>query len=60
MVEGGGPDLDALEQGLVDELQTFIGNMVIGGKDAPRQRTAPVSQGGGFCTVTHHRDRTAR
>ncbi|HQD26866.1 MAG TPA: dihydrofolate reductase family protein, partial [Methanoculleus thermophilus] len=23
------------EQGLVDELQTFIGNIVIGGKDAP-------------------------
>ena len=23
------------EQGLVDELQTFVGNIVIGGKDAP-------------------------
>jgi len=36
MVEGGGTLIWALfEQGLVDELQTFIGNIVIGGKDAP-------------------------
>jgi len=36
MVEGGGTLIWTLfEQGLVDELQTFIGNMVIGGKDAP-------------------------
>ena len=36
MVEGGGTLIWALfEQRLVDELQTFIGNMVIGGKDAP-------------------------
>ncbi len=36
MVEGGGTLIWALfEQGLVDELQTFIGNMVIGGADAP-------------------------
>lgn len=36
MVEGGGTLIWGLfEQGLVDELQTFIGNIVIGGKDAP-------------------------
>jgi 2,5-diamino-6-(ribosylamino)-4(3H)-pyrimidinone 5'-phosphate reductase len=36
MVEGGGTLIWALfEQRLVDELQTFVGNMVIGGKDAP-------------------------
>ena len=36
MVEGGGTLIWALfEQGLVDELQTFIGNMMRGGKDAP-------------------------
>ena len=36
MVEGGGTLIWTLfEQGLVDELQTFIGNIVIGGKDAP-------------------------
>ena len=36
MVEGGGSLIWALfEGGLVDELQTFIGNIVIGGKNAP-------------------------
>lgn len=36
MVEGGGTLIWALfAQGLVDELQTFVGNIVIGGKDAP-------------------------
>ncbi len=36
MVEGGGTLIGALfEHGLVDELQTFVGNIVIGGKDAP-------------------------
>jgi 2,5-diamino-6-(ribosylamino)-4(3H)-pyrimidinone 5'-phosphate reductase len=36
MVEGGGTLIWALmEKGLVDELQTFIGNIIIGGKDAP-------------------------
>jgi len=36
MVEGGGTLIWALfEQGFVDELQTFVGNIVIGGKDAP-------------------------
>jgi len=36
MVEGGGTLIGALfAAGLVDEFITFIGNMVIGGKDAP-------------------------
>ncbi|KAF5082807.1 2,5-diamino-6-(ribosylamino)-4(3H)-pyrimidinone 5'-phosphate reductase [Methanoculleus horonobensis] len=36
MVEGGGTLIWTLfEQGLVDEFQTFVGNVVIGGKDAP-------------------------
>lgn len=36
MVEGGGTLIWALfAQGLVDELQTFVGNVIIGGKDAP-------------------------
>ncbi|MDK2989076.1 MAG: 2,5-diamino-6-(ribosylamino)-4(3H)-pyrimidinone 5-phosphate reductase [Methanoculleus sp.] len=36
MVEGGGTLIWALfEQGLVDEIQTFVGSIVIGGKDAP-------------------------
>lgn len=36
MVEGGGTlILSLFEQGLIDEIYTFIGNMVIGGKDAP-------------------------
>lgn len=36
MVEGGGTLIWALfAAGLVDELITFVGNMVIGGKDAP-------------------------
>ncbi|WP_292517429.1 2,5-diamino-6-(ribosylamino)-4(3H)-pyrimidinone 5'-phosphate reductase [Methanoculleus sp.] len=36
MVEGGGTLVWGLfAQGLVDELQTFVGNIVIGGKDAP-------------------------
>ncbi|MCK9278829.1 MAG: 2,5-diamino-6-(ribosylamino)-4(3H)-pyrimidinone 5'-phosphate reductase, partial [Methanoculleus sp.] len=36
MVEGGGTLIWALfAQGFVDELQTFVGNIVIGGKDAP-------------------------
>lgn len=36
MVEGGGTLIWTLfEQGLVDELQVFIGSIVIGGKDAP-------------------------
>jgi 2,5-diamino-6-(ribosylamino)-4(3H)-pyrimidinone 5'-phosphate reductase len=36
MVEGGGTLIGALfAGGLVDELQTFVGNIVIGGKDAP-------------------------
>ena len=36
MVEGGGTLIMGLfKAGLVDELHTFIGNMIIGGKDAP-------------------------
>jgi 2,5-diamino-6-(ribosylamino)-4(3H)-pyrimidinone 5'-phosphate reductase len=36
MVEGGGTLIWSLiKEDLVDEIQTFIGNMVIGGKDAP-------------------------
>jgi 2,5-diamino-6-(ribosylamino)-4(3H)-pyrimidinone 5'-phosphate reductase len=45
MVEGGGTLIWALmEKGLVDELQTFIGNIIIGGKDAP----TPVDGTGSF------------
>jgi len=36
MVEGGGTLIAALfAAGLVDEIYTFVGNMIIGGKDAP-------------------------
>lgn len=36
MVEGGGTLLASLfEQGLVDEFYTFVGNIIIGGRDAP-------------------------
>lgn len=36
MVEGGGTLIAGLiEAGLVDEIYTFIGNMIIGGKDSP-------------------------
>ena len=36
MVEGGGTLIWSLiKADLVDEIQTFIGNLVIGGKDAP-------------------------
>jgi 2,5-diamino-6-(ribosylamino)-4(3H)-pyrimidinone 5'-phosphate reductase len=36
MVEGGGTLIAGLfAQGLVDELYTFVGNVIIGGKDAP-------------------------
>ncbi len=36
MVEGGGTLIWSLfEEGLVDELTCFIGNMIIGGKTAP-------------------------
>ncbi len=44
MVEGGGTLIASLfRQGLVDEFFTFVGNLIIGGKDAP----TPVD-GGGF------------
>jgi 2,5-diamino-6-(ribosylamino)-4(3H)-pyrimidinone 5'-phosphate reductase len=36
MVEGGGTLIAGLiEAGLVNEIYTFIGNIIIGGKDAP-------------------------
>jgi len=36
MVEGGGTLIAALVRaGLVDEIYSFIGNIIIGGKDAP-------------------------
>jgi len=36
MVEGGGTLIAGLiEAGLVHEIYTFIGNLIIGGKDAP-------------------------
>ncbi len=44
MVEGGGTLIWGLfREGLVDEMYTFIGNMVIGGKDAPT-----LADGDGF------------
>ena len=47
MVEGGGELIAGLiRAGLVDEIYTFIGNLVIGGRDAP----TPVD-GEGFLTV---------
>lgn len=46
MVEGGGTLIAALlEEGLVNEIFTYIGNMIIGGKDAPT-----FSDGQGFIT----------
>ncbi|MCK9297970.1 MAG: 2,5-diamino-6-(ribosylamino)-4(3H)-pyrimidinone 5'-phosphate reductase [Methanoculleus sp.] len=49
MVEGGGTLIWALfERGLVDELQTFVGSMVIGGKDAPTP-----ADGAGFLKEEH-------
>ena len=36
MVEGGGTLIAGLiEEGLVNEIYTFIGNIIIGGKDSP-------------------------
>jgi len=44
MVEGGGEILfSAFEAGLVDELSTFVGSLVIGGRDAPT-----LADGAGF------------
>ncbi|MDD1695649.1 MAG: 2,5-diamino-6-(ribosylamino)-4(3H)-pyrimidinone 5'-phosphate reductase [Methanoregula sp.] len=44
MVEGGGTLIAGLmKRGLVDEIYTFIGNMIIGGKDAPT-----ITDGEGF------------
>ncbi|HOT94539.1 MAG TPA: 2,5-diamino-6-(ribosylamino)-4(3H)-pyrimidinone 5'-phosphate reductase [Methanoregulaceae archaeon] len=42
MVEGGGTLIGALfEEGLVDELYVYIGNMIIGGADAPTLADGP-------------------
>jgi len=44
MVEGGGTLIwSLLREGLVDELQTYIGNVIIGGEDAPTP-----AEGAGF------------
>jgi len=46
MVEGGGTLIEGLVRaGLVDEIYTFIGNIIIGGKDAPT-----LADGNGFLT----------
>jgi len=48
MVEGGGELIAGLIQaGLVDEIYTFIGNLIIGGKDAPT-----LADGNGFLAET--------
>jgi 2,5-diamino-6-(ribosylamino)-4(3H)-pyrimidinone 5'-phosphate reductase len=45
MVEGGGTLIAALIQaGLVDEIYSFIGNIIIGGKDAPTLADGPGFQ----------------
>ena len=42
MVEGGGTLIAALlRAGLVDEIYTFVGNIIIGGKDAPTLADGP-------------------
>jgi len=42
MVEGGGTIIAGLiDAGLVDEIYTFIGNIIIGGKDAPTLADGP-------------------
>jgi 2,5-diamino-6-(ribosylamino)-4(3H)-pyrimidinone 5'-phosphate reductase len=42
MVEGGGTLIAALfSAGLVDEIYTFVGNIMIGGKDAPTMADGP-------------------
>ncbi|MDD1724933.1 MAG: 2,5-diamino-6-(ribosylamino)-4(3H)-pyrimidinone 5'-phosphate reductase [Methanospirillum sp.] len=49
MVEGGGTLIWGLfSAGLVDEISTFVGNMIIGGKDAPT-----LADGEGFVTENH-------
>jgi len=54
MVEGGGTLIAGLvSAGLVDEIYTFIGNIIIGGKDAPTLADGPGSaQESGFCHLT--------
>jgi len=53
MVEGGGTLIAGLiSAGLVDEIYTFIGNIVIGGKDAPTLADGPgFVQESGFCRL---------
>jgi len=54
MVEGGGTLIAGLiEAGLVDEIYSFIGNMVIGGKDAPTLADGEgFTRESGFCRLT--------
>jgi len=48
MVEGGGTLIEGLlRAGLVDEIYTFIGNIIIGGRDAPT-----LADGSGFVRET--------
>lgn len=54
MVEGGGTIIASLvSSGLVDEIYTFIGNIIIGGKDAPTLADGPGFTGeADFCRLT--------
>ena len=54
MVEGGGTIIAGLiSAGLVDEIYTFIGNIIIGGKDAPTLADGPgFLQETEFCRLT--------
>lgn len=54
MVEGGGTVIAGLvTAGLVDEIYTFIGNIIIGGKDAPTLADGPGFLGEtDFCRLT--------
>jgi len=54
MVEGGGTVIAGLiAAGLVDEIYTFIGNIIIGGKDAPTLADGPgFIREEGFCRLT--------
>lgn len=54
MVEGGGTLIAALiSAGLVDEIYTFIGNIIIGGKDAPTLADGPgFAKESEFCRLT--------
>ncbi|MCK9579394.1 MAG: 2,5-diamino-6-(ribosylamino)-4(3H)-pyrimidinone 5'-phosphate reductase [Methanoregula sp.] len=54
MVEGGGTVIAGLlTAGLVDEIYTFIGNIIVGGKDAPTLADGPgFIQESEFCRLT--------